>query len=156
MISIEQTLKAQRRLFAKESTFFLVWLIVIRVFSLGRITYSKRLENLFDNTFIIASGAQLVSKSCAQGEASKYLPVIKATIAHFIRLRSRLEEVEFLGSKELELKSTLVLDVLYDLEIPIRSNAFSGQRKKSTDPKILDCLAAMSKSAIESRLNVNN
>ncbi len=86
-------------------------------------------------------------------EASGCLSATKGTIACFNRFRRMLEEVEFLGCKELDSKSNLVLDSLYDLHMQISMKSFSGQPRRSTDPRIIDCLATMSKEVIESRLN---
>jgi hypothetical protein len=153
MISIARTLKDNKRLFAQELAFFSAWLNVSRALRPFSNLYIKRIEILFDKTSIIALGALEVSKSYTQREAYESLPVIKTTIAHFIRFRSRLEEVEFLGNMGLKSKSNLVLDALFDLESSIRMKSFSGLCRKGTDTEILDCLAAMSKNAIESRLN---
>jgi hypothetical protein len=153
MISIARTLKDNKRLFAQELAFFSAWLNVSRALPPFRNLHIKRIEILFDKIYIIALGAHEVSRSYTQREAYECLPVIKTNIARFIRLRSRLEEVEFFGNMGLKSKSNLVLDALFDLESSIRMKSFSGSCRKGTDPEILDCLAAMSKNAIESRLN---
>jgi len=153
MISIARTLKDNERLFAQELAFFSAWLNVSRALQPFSNLYIKRIEILFDKTSIIALGAQEVSKSYTQSEAYECLPVIKTNIAHFNRFRCRLEEVEFLGNMGLKSKSNLALESLFDLESSIRMKSFSGLPRKGTDPEILDCLAAMSKEAIESTLN---
>ncbi len=153
MISIARTLKDNKRHFAQELAFFSAWLNVSRTLRPFSNLYIKRIEILFDKTSIIALGAHEVSKSYTQSEAHECLTVIKTTIAYFNRFRSRLENVEFLMSSELKIKSNLVLDSLYDLDLQIRMKSFAGLPRKGTDPEILDCLANMSKIAIESRLN---
>jgi hypothetical protein len=153
MISIAPALKDQKRLFEHELAFFSAWLFVSRALRPFRNIYLKRIEILFDKTCIIALGAHEASKSYSQREALEHLSVVKTTIVQFNHFRSRLEEVEFIGSKELKSKSNLVLDALYDLELLIRMKSFSGEPRNGTDPKILDCLAFMSKEAIQSVLS---
>jgi hypothetical protein len=153
VISIKHALKDQKIRLARELALFSTWLFLSRFLRPFRNLCIKRIRILYDKTYIIALDSHEVSKNYTQMEAYECLPVIKATIAHFNRLRSRLEKVDYLGSKELELRSNLLLDALYDLDIPIRSKAFLGLQKKSTDPRIISCLAEMSKNAIESRLN---
>ena len=153
MISIKQALKDQKIRLAQELAFFSVWLILSRNLRPFRNLYIKRIKILFDKTIIITLGAHEVSNSYAQREAYACLTVIKTTITYFNRFRSRLEIVEFLMSSELKIKSNLVLNALYDLELQIRMKSFAGLPRKGTDPEILDCLAAMSKDAIESTLN---
>jgi hypothetical protein len=155
MISISHILRYQKSLFAKELAFFSAWLIVSKTLQPIRNLFIRRIEVLFDKAYIIALGAHEVSKSYTQIEAYEHLSVVKSTIVQFNRFRSRLEEVEFVGSKELKSKSNLVLDALYDLDLQIRMKSFSGLPRNGTDPKIIDCLVLMSKEAMQSVLPFN-
>jgi hypothetical protein len=153
MVSIVYVFHDQKRHLQQELAIFSAMTAFGRFSKELRILHVKRIEDLFVRTYLITVGALDVSKNYSQKLASACFSSIKETIAYFVRFRRRLEEVEFLGSKELDSKSNLVLDSLYDLQIQIRMKTFSGQPRKSTDPRILDCLATMSKEAIESRLN---
>lgn len=154
MISVAPVLKEQKSLFEQELAFFAAWLFISTALRPFKSIYVNRIEILFTNTCIIALGANEASKSYTQREAFEHLSVVKTTIALFNRFRSRLEDVEFFGSRELKSKSNLLLDALYDLDLQIRMKAFSGLPRHRTDPKIIDCLVLMSKEAMESVLPI--
>lgn len=138
MVSIAHGLNDQKKHVQQELALFSALTAFGRFSKQLRSLHVKRIEDLTVTTYIITLGAQEVSKNYSQVEASACLSAIKGTFASFNRFQRRLEEVKFLGSKELDSKSNLVLDSLYDLHTQISMKSFSGQPKRRTDRRILD------------------
>lgn len=108
---------------------------------------------MLDKAYTDIQGALVVLKDYSQEDAQRDLPSVKKAIKLLVTFKARLEEAEYLGSKEVETKINLVISSFYDVEIQMKKKAFAGQSRTATQPEILEALASASKEAMQSALS---
>lgn len=108
---------------------------------------------MLDEAYTDIQGALVVLKDYSQEDAQRDLPSVKKAIKLLVTFKARLEEAEYLGSKEVETKINLVISSFYDAEIQMKKKAFAGQPRIATQPELLEALASASKEAVQSVLS---
>lgn len=152
-ISIAPSIETQSSFFKREIKLFPIKQRFINLLKWVLNSYLKTLNNMLDEAYTDIQGALVVLKDYSQEDAQRDLPSVKKAIKLLVTFKARLEEAEYLGSKEVETKINLVISSFYDAEIQMKKKAFAGQPRIATQPELLEALASASKEAVQSVLS---
>lgn len=152
-ISIAPSIETQSSFFKREIKLFPIKQRFINLLKWILNSYLKTLNNVLDKAYTEIQGALVVLKDYSQEDAQRDLPSVKKAIKLLVTFKARLEDAQYLGSKEVETKINLVISSLYDVEIQMKKKAFAGQPRTATQSALLEALASASKEAIQSALS---